>query len=257
MSIHKNFYKNNKDYTDYLSKIDISLYDKYVDYLKPESAKDKVLDVGCGTGSSLLQLKKKGYKNLYGIDVSLSSIKYANKKGLLKCTLYDGSKIPFKSNLFEKVGCFTVLEHVDNPEEIINEIIRVTKKGGKIIIASPNFLRCIGLKAEHPRVKGMKNSIKNLSSLSKKYITSRINPQNMKFDHMEPVSRKTTHIADFDAITVTNPLDVKFILRNAGVNIIYQSGLVTYHNIDWINKISTIPVLREGYGGFFIIGEKI
>ncbi len=48
-----------------------------------------------------------------------------------------GEKLPFKSNSFDAVFSFAVLEHVRNPFECAKEIIRVLKPGGIIYVAVP------------------------------------------------------------------------------------------------------------------------
>lgn len=46
---------------------------------------------------------------------------------------------PFKKGCFDFVLMEHVLEHLDNPERVIKELLRITKKGGKIKIVTPHF----------------------------------------------------------------------------------------------------------------------
>ena len=48
-----------------------------------------------------------------------------------------GEKLPYKSNKFDLVFLFHVLEHVDNEKKTIDEIYRVLKKGGQLVVSSP------------------------------------------------------------------------------------------------------------------------
>jgi SAM-dependent methyltransferase len=48
-----------------------------------------------------------------------------------------GEKLPFKSGTFDGVLCLSVLEHVTNPQIVFDELVRVTKPGGRIIIDWP------------------------------------------------------------------------------------------------------------------------
>lgn len=82
----------------------------------------KYLDVGAG-------LRDLYYKNCLYLEVYKSLTTDIVIKS--DCTL------PFKDNQFDGVGCFAVLEHVRHPEKMFNEIIRVTKPGGNIIIDWP------------------------------------------------------------------------------------------------------------------------
>src|SRR5258708_38675398 len=48
-------------------------------------------------------------------------------------------KIPLKDNSVDFVVGFAFLEHIDHPEMIINDAIRIVKKGGKVIFTIPSF----------------------------------------------------------------------------------------------------------------------
>jgi len=251
---HLDFYKNNRKYADLLSSVENSLYNKYLAMMKPKNKGIKVLDVGCGVGTVVNQMIKRGWGEIYGIDVSETFLKIA-RRGQGSFKLFDGSKIPFKDSFFDVVGSFAVLEHVDNPLEILGEMVRVTKRNGIIIVASPNFLRVIGFSSFHPRTDGLIRSLTNLSLLIKKYYCSILIKNSMHFEFMEPIL-DVPFKADYDAICLTNPVDVKYFLRKRNVRIIYQSGLVSYHKSFLINFLSTLPVLRELSGGFFLVGVR-
>lgn len=49
----------------------------------------------------------------------------------------DGHRIPFSDNTFDSVICNAVLEHVHNPEQIVKEIFRVLKPGGRVYAEIP------------------------------------------------------------------------------------------------------------------------
>ena len=80
------------------------------------------------------------------MDVSELSIARA-KKFSERCQVYDGKRLPFSDNYFDSAGALNVLEHVDEPEAFIQEVVRVVAPGGKVVISSPNFMRAIGLRA--------------------------------------------------------------------------------------------------------------
>ena len=50
---------------------------------------------------------------------------------------YDGKNIPFSDSHFDCVLCSQVLEHVFHPDELLIEIFRVLKPGGKILLTVP------------------------------------------------------------------------------------------------------------------------
>jgi ubiquinone/menaquinone biosynthesis C-methylase UbiE len=89
------------------------------------------LDVGCGGGFLLKYLKENSnIKELYGTDLfeSHSSDEFIYKKA-------HADQLPFENHSIDLVNCSHVLEHLKNPKEAIQEILRVAKK--KIIVVVP------------------------------------------------------------------------------------------------------------------------
>jgi ubiquinone/menaquinone biosynthesis C-methylase UbiE len=105
----------------------------------------KILEAGHGSGRNCIGLAEKFPKSkITGIDLSKDSVMIARlgakKRGLKNASFIKGDifHLPFKNNYFDV--CFNqgVIEHFHDYESIIKEMIRVTKKGGKIIVAVPN-----------------------------------------------------------------------------------------------------------------------
>lgn len=95
-----------------------------------------ILDVGCGSSpllSTLTSLQK------VGIDTNASKIDFMKSKDPDSTYLHYTREIPFHSEYFRTVTCIEVLEHLDKPEELLAEISRVTKVGGTVILATPDF----------------------------------------------------------------------------------------------------------------------
>lgn len=95
------------------------------------------LDLGCGRGEFIGNLMEDSER--HGYDVDPEKIKEAKKnyKNVNFSLGGGGEKLPYKSNYFDKVFLFHVLEHVDSEEETIKEVYRVLKKGGTLYLASP------------------------------------------------------------------------------------------------------------------------
>lgn len=101
-----------------------------------------LLEVGFGEGYgiSLLSNSKK-FKKIHALDINYDCIKNAKEKYNFKnlsFEIYDGKKIPFKDNSFDAIISFQVIEHIKNDSGFINEIHRVLKKGGILILTTPN-----------------------------------------------------------------------------------------------------------------------
>ncbi|MCP2604784.1 bifunctional demethylmenaquinone methyltransferase/2-methoxy-6-polyprenyl-1,4-benzoquinol methylase UbiE [Candidatus Aminicenantes bacterium AH-873-B07] len=98
-------------------------------------SKVKILDLSTGTGDMIKALKGEFLKNaeIFGLDFSKSMLEIARKK-LNKSFLIQGdaSKLPFYSNTFDLIVTAFGLRNFNDFEKILEEIIRVTKKGGKI-----------------------------------------------------------------------------------------------------------------------------
>jgi len=108
-----------------------------VSLAKPLNPK-KVLDAGCGEGFSLNKLiTNKIGEYLEGIENSKEAIVLGKKlfpKAKIKLgSVYD---LPYEANYFDLVLCTEVLEHLENPQKALLEIIRVSKK--HVILSVPN-----------------------------------------------------------------------------------------------------------------------
>ncbi len=98
---------------------------------------EKVLDIGCGDGLLLEALTKKGAL-VSGVDISEEGVRKCKAKGF-DASVVDVSneKLPFPDYSFDVVTILDILEHVYDPEVILREAMRVSKK--YIIISVPNF----------------------------------------------------------------------------------------------------------------------
>lgn len=96
-----------------------------------------LLDIGCGTGDFLLELKKNGW-SVNGMEPNKSARHKAEKK--LSNALFSNPDLTdIETSSFEGVSMWHVLEHVPDPKETVNQIERILTKNGVAIIAVPNF----------------------------------------------------------------------------------------------------------------------
>jgi ubiquinone/menaquinone biosynthesis C-methylase UbiE len=101
-----------------------------------------LLDVGCGYGFLFQRLKFRGvkYDGLYGTEISpflSKSIKLNVPES--EVLVSRAEDLPFTDNVFDNVVCSEVIEHVSDPYAVIQELSRVTKIGGKVILTTPNY----------------------------------------------------------------------------------------------------------------------
>lgn len=96
-----------------------------------------IVDIGSYDGFIPYKLKKI-FPNLRitAVDIDKSGLQIAKERGL--STLYSsGLELPIKNNLVDVVFCLDLLEHIEEENKLINEISRILKKNGKIILTTP------------------------------------------------------------------------------------------------------------------------
>lgn len=105
---------------------------------------DVLLDVGCASGHQVFRAAPMCAKAI-GIDVASDFIKTAqefaqtNHVSNVEFVCYDGGTLPYVSDMFDKLICSEVIEHVPDEHSFIEDVIRVVKPGGLLILTVPNW----------------------------------------------------------------------------------------------------------------------
>lgn len=100
----------------------------------------KILDVGCGDGSLLYHLRYSNPKiEPFGTDVSKEGCKLAIKHGIKAKVADLNYKIPFGSSQFDFIIGHECIEHLWNTDQFLSECHRCLKKGGYLILTTPNL----------------------------------------------------------------------------------------------------------------------
>lgn len=105
----------------------------------------RILDIGCGYGELLAKAQSKGYKELHGIDISNEVLKKCRKnlKGSASISVKIGdvdSGLNYPDSYFDAITMIAVFEHIFDPHAVAEEIRRVLKKKGTLIIEVPNVV---------------------------------------------------------------------------------------------------------------------
>ncbi|MCC5815596.1 MAG: class I SAM-dependent methyltransferase, partial [Leptospira sp.] len=126
------------------SKLQADILEKFI-LLKQK----KILEVGSGLGLNLLYWKKYYDIDPYGLEPDGEGFSSSHKisKMILKENGLDpkriidsfGEEIPFENNTFDVVYSTNVLEHVNEPEKVLSEILRVLKPGGIAQVIFPSY----------------------------------------------------------------------------------------------------------------------
>ncbi|MBN1271496.1 MAG: class I SAM-dependent methyltransferase [Candidatus Aminicenantes bacterium] len=110
-------------------------------YSEKEVKSKWVLDAGCGTGIFSIIFANKGAGQVTGIDISEGSLNTArklSKKFGLKNTRFekqDMLALPYESEFFDIVWAWGTVHHTTDPLRAVNELIRVLKKEGSLLLA--------------------------------------------------------------------------------------------------------------------------
>ena len=113
---------------------------KALSILKKTPAGENVLDFGCGVGRFARAFKNlRPDLNVYGCDISEEAIKSAKQTndGAEYEVIYTGRKTRYADGTFENIFIFDVLEHLENPAFVLQDLKRILKNGGTLFLQVP------------------------------------------------------------------------------------------------------------------------
>jgi SAM-dependent methyltransferase len=102
--------------------------------LRPAPA---VLDLGCGPGNLLDYLKP--YGDTYGSDYSSDALRFCAQRGYRRLFRADFHSLPLRGECFDLVTCIDVLEHLEDDRRAIQELYRILRPSGLLVISVPAF----------------------------------------------------------------------------------------------------------------------
>ena len=115
-------------------------------YLRKLTVREKIprcsspklaLDVGSLSGEISLEFVKKNYRMVL-LDLDIVSLKHAI--GITHCSgiIADMERLPFREDAFDFISMLEVIEHADRPLNVLKEIGRVCRRGGRLLITTDN-----------------------------------------------------------------------------------------------------------------------
>jgi 2-polyprenyl-3-methyl-5-hydroxy-6-metoxy-1,4-benzoquinol methylase len=117
---------------------------------RPSGYEYSVLDAGCGNGTDVFMLRARAkywrrIVRFQGIDISSVAVEWARRRaeesGSFDCSFEKrdlNQKLQYKDEAFDIILCLEVLEHLEEPYNVISEFFRVIRKGGLLIMSTPN-----------------------------------------------------------------------------------------------------------------------
>lgn len=125
---------------------------------------EKVLDIGCGNGKQAIMyagiVGRSG--EVFGIDISQDLLDEAttlSKDAWLNINFLNhdaNDPLPFESEKFEAISCCFSIYYYSDIKKILNEMMRVLKKGGRVFIAGPTVKNAHEMLSVYARVTGKK-----------------------------------------------------------------------------------------------------
>ena len=114
---------------DYTAPVNtVQLIDKYI-----HDKNIKILDAGCGSGLAGIELKKRGFTNIYGVDFSQSMLNLIPNNIYQTVELIDlNEPLKYDDNDFGAIICVGTFTYGHVKAHALDEFIRVTNKNGYI-----------------------------------------------------------------------------------------------------------------------------
>lgn len=112
-------------------------YEESLKVLESLRGQGSILDVGCGRGYFLVKARERGWKGV-GLEPSLEQVRYAKEKFGIEVVEGSLEDKDFKAKSFDVVSLWDLIEHVPNPKETLEKVLKWLKDDGFILLATPN-----------------------------------------------------------------------------------------------------------------------
>lgn len=213
--------------------------------LKNKGIKNKlrVLDLGSGWGCfQSWQFAKEGH-DVVAVDLCPEFIMSSNnvsKDCYFERVIADCTILPFKDESFDIILCKELIHHIGNPMELLNEIYRISSRGGIIIVLEP----CTPIFMVERNNKIEKSSSSITSKIGMKHYSYTY------YDYLKYMNKTTTEINVEGRIHVIDKKDYKVL------NLL-QKPIIFLSKISFIKKfIIKMNLIFIGFSSIEIIGIK-
>jgi len=167
----------------------------------------KLLDIGSGKGNHLIGFYRCGYE-AFGLDKRKECVEVLNDFDIRECDI-ETDVFPYEDNFFSWIFSKSVLEHVSNTDNFMNESLRVLKPGGKVVFMCPAW-----------------------ESQYKLYWDD--------YTHVKPYTRKSLQnamrMAGFSDVEVSYFLQLPFIWKRPYLEVITKVIALLPDSLKWKNK---------------------
>ena len=232
----REFYETSETYKGLLAAHDETYLRHYVELVTryaPRSA--KILDLGCGNGISARLLNRAGFE-VVGTDISPLFLDEARvwENPTLRYRVCDVMELPFENESFAVICSNELVEHLPDVETALTEMVRVVRKGGRIVISGPNlcsplipFLDWINLMSGKPGrpVWGetKRQAFQQFTRNWRLYVRKRFLTKSPDFIYREPDLHADAIGGDADSAYYACPLDLAQFLKAHGCTIVKKA----------------------------------
>lgn len=115
----------------------LEIIQTYMRWASRSKSNAVILNVGCGTGGTINMLEQFG--TVDNVDTSDEAIAFTRNLGYKNITKVDDVTLPFEDKVYDIVGAFDVLEHIEDHKGALAEWKRVLKDDGAIVITVPAY----------------------------------------------------------------------------------------------------------------------
>lgn len=179
---------------------------------------DSILDFGCGEGTRLNWLVSSRDVYALGVDISGRAIEMAKKQyPKLKFLRADIENFNY-NKLFDLSYSAYVLEHVQFPEKVIENMLTLTENSGTIILMAPNY--------GAPNRRSPNSIESKFGKLIKGFVDdfSKVNKPKLKWTQVSPKNKIYQNIDD-DTLVEPYLLNLLKFLKNQKVEVLKSSSL--------------------------------
>lgn len=222
----REFYETSETYKGLLAAHDKAYLRHYVELVTRYAApRSKILDLGCGNGISARLLNQADF-DVVGADISPLFLAEARQweHPQLRYQVCDVLELPFETETFDVICSNELIEHLPDVETALTEMIRVVRKGGRIVLSGPNlcspltplldWLRLMCGKPGRPvwgetKQQALQQFAKNCGL----YVTKRLARKKPKFLYREPDLQVDAIGGDADSAYYASPIDLAQFFR--------------------------------------------
>ncbi len=107
-------------------------------FVPSSGSRHRVIDIGCGYGANLEVLKAFG--DVVGLDPSLEALRTISDRPSLGLVQARAEALPFRSDSFDMIGLFAVIEHVKTDQQALEESYRLARPGAIQLLLTSAYM---------------------------------------------------------------------------------------------------------------------